>query len=645
MNKLHGVHSTKDLRRIIKFPESLKPINNINKIKKRSSFNKDIYNININNFNINTRREPNKNCSGKTIDLVTDFKKVLEQTESIKKRIFNNKLYIFPNFEQNEYININKKPKRKLSKNDYLINRFKRHLSPNQKNKTIELNYRTDNSFYYPESYKYTHSNKNFRNINVFQTPTINRNISLRNNFEKIVTKLKNKNLKKESDFLINESSLLRSKIKEYKNKIKNKFPENKKPINYYDENLNKFINSIKFSLNNNVNNNLELSKTIINSLKKIQELEKNIKIKLKREMHKNFLKKRIEENNKRFIKLKKEKDILSFELEKLKIYFEELKRKEKVFSVKYESELIAIQDKNDLITKLKYTIKTLNKSQEEIPKNRLNPVRNLKLNINSNDKDSNEVTQLKLILKFLENQKKILIKENKSLKNENLNSINSNYEKYNTKELKEELNKLHKEAFENKLKVEKKEKQIKILKDVINRISNALKEQNMKDDIFKLDLDKLTKEDYDDKEYINILIKNKLKTLANKRNNYQRMKNLKNFNQIKTYENIIKKKDIEISSLEDEIYHKSGILKIIEDKVKPLYKKNNMISKTSSFLNSISDNNSINAIKNYKTNINWKIKQENLYDKIRKRKSKILYMKNIDNNFKKNFVFNYNYK
>jgi hypothetical protein len=361
--------------------------------------------------------------------------------------------------------------------------------------------------------------------------------------------------------------------------------------------------------------------------------------------MHKNFLKKRIEENNKRFIKLKKRKDILSFELEKLKIYFEELKRKEKVLSVKYESELKALQDKNDLITKLKYTINTLNKSQEEIPKNRLNPVRNLKLNINSNDKDSNEVTQLNLILKFLENQKKILIKENKSLKNENLNSINSNYEKYNTKELKEELNKMHKEAFENKLKVEKKEKQIKILKDVINRISNALKEQNMKDDIFKLDLDKLTKEDYDDKEYINILIKNKLKTLANKRNNYQRMKNLKNFNQIKTYENIIKKKDIEISSLEDEIYHKSGILKIIEDKVKPLYKKNNMISKTSSFLNSISDNNSLNAIKNYKTNINWKIKQENLYDKIRKRKSKILYMKNIDNNFKKNFVFNYNYK
>ena len=93
-----------------------------------------------------------------------------------------------------------------------------------------------------------------------------------------------------------------------------------------------------------------------------------------------------------------------------------------------------------------------------------------------------------------------------------------------------------------------------------------------MKDDIFKLDLDKLTKEDYDDKEYINILIKNKLKTLSNKRNNYQRMKNLKNLNQIKTYENIIKKKDMEISSLEDEIYHKSGILKIIEDKVKPLY-------------------------------------------------------------------------
>ena len=119
-------------------------------------------------------------------------------------------------------------------------------------------------------------------------------------------------------------------------------------------------------------------------------------------------------------------------------------------------------------------------------------------------------------------------------------------------------------------------------------------------------------------------------------------MKNLNNFNQIKTYENIIKKKDMEISSLEEEIYHKSGILKIIEDKVKPLYKKNNTISKTSSFLNSISDNNSIKGIKNYKRNINWKNNQENLFDKIRERKKKILYMKNISNNFHKNFVWNH---
>ena len=640
MNKFHLVHSTKNLRRNIKIQESLKTIPNNNKITKRKSFNKDIYNININNFNINTRRDLSRNCSCKTIELVTDFKKVLEQTESIKKRMFNNKLnIIFPNFEHNEYIN-NKKQKVKLNTNDFLINRLKRHISPKQKNISIESNYKTNNSFYNLKKYKYSFSNKNFNNINTFQTPTINRNISLGNNFEINAAKLENKNLKKESDFLINESSFLRSKIKEYKTKIKNNVSKNKKPINYYDENLNKFINSIKFSLNYNVNNNLELSKIIINDLKTIHELEKNIKIRLKYEMNKNFLKKKIEENNKRFTKLKKEKDILSFELERLKIYFEELKSKEKILSVKYESELKAIQDKNDLITKLKYTIKTLNKSQEEISKNRLNPIKNLKLNINnSNNKYSTEINQLNLIYKFLENQKKILINENKALKRERANNINTDYEKCNTKELKEKLNQLQKDAFENKLKIEKKEKQIKILKDIINKISNALKEQNMKDDIFKLDLDKLTKEDYDDKEYINILIKNKLKTLSNKRNNYQRMKNL---NQIKTYENIIKKKDMEISSLEDEIYHKSGILKIIEDKVKPLYKKNNTISKTSSFLNSISDNNSIKGIKNYKGNINWKNNQENLFDKIRERKKKILYMKNISNDFHKNFVWNH---
>ena len=643
MNKFHLVQSTKNLRRNINIQESLKTITNNNKIKKRKSFNKDIYNININNFNINTRRDFSRKCSHKTIELVTDFRKVLEQTESIKKRIFNNKLYIFPNFEQNEYINKNKKQKVKLRKKDFLINRLKKHLSPKQNNKTIESNYKTNNSFYNPEKYKLTHSNKNFNNINIFLTSTINRNISFGNNFEINTAKLENKNLKKESDFLINESSFLRSKIKEYKTKIKNNVSKNKKPINYYDENLNKFINSIKFSLNYNVSNNLELSKIIINDLKKINELEKNIKIRLKNEIQKNYLKKKIEENNKRFIKLKKEKDLLSFELGKLKIYFEELKSKEKILSIKYESELKAIQDKNDLITKLKYTIKTLNKSQEEIQKNRLNPIKNLKLNINnSNNKYSNEINQLNLIYKFLENQKKILINENKALKREKANDINPEYEKCNTKELKEKLNQLQKNAFENKLKIEKKEKQIKILKDIINKISNALKEQNMKDDIFKLDLDKLTKEDYDEKEYINILIKNKLKTLSNKRNNYQRMKNLKNLNQIKTYENIIKKKDMEISSLEDEIYHKSGILKIIEDKVKPLYKKNNTISKTSSFLNSKSDNNSIKGIKNYKGNINWKNNQENLFDKIRERKKKILYMENISNNFHKNFVWNH---
>ena len=95
MNKFYGSHSTTNLRKRIEFPESLKTVISNNKIKQRKSFNKDIYNININNFNINTRRDLIKSYSNKTIELVTGFKKVLEQTENIKQKIFNNNSFIF----------------------------------------------------------------------------------------------------------------------------------------------------------------------------------------------------------------------------------------------------------------------------------------------------------------------------------------------------------------------------------------------------------------------------------------------------------------------------------------------------------------------------------------------------------------------
>ena len=609
MIKFHGGYSTTNLRKNIKLPESLKPNIANTKIKKRKSFNKDIYNININNFNINTRRELFNNFSKKTTELFTDFKKVLEQTETIKKRIFNNNFNIFPKTDKTKIIfkgnNFNKN---KSKKNPVSIDLFESPLNPIKKYKNIELNKEVGNSFYFPESSNYSNRNKNFNILSTFQTPKINKNISLRKNFDIKFMELENKNLKKESDFLINEYDFLRSKIKEYKTKIKNNFYEGVKFNNYLERNINNYINSIKLSLNNYANNNLELSQMIINTLKKLQDLGKEINIKLVEKKQKKFIKDNFEENNKRFNELNKERNKLNFELEKLKIFFEDLKIKEKILSFKYESEYKARKDKINLINQLKNTIKELNKSQEKTPKSGLNPIKNLNLNINSNTDYSKEIDILNLKHKFLESEKNILIKQNKILKTQKTDIRKLTNEENNTKLLQEKFNILKKENHENKLKLEKKEKQIKILKDVINKTSNALKEGNNKDEIFKLDLDKLTEEDFDDTEYINLLIKNKLKILINKKNNYQRKQNTRNINNFKTYEDIIKRKDLEISRLEDEMNHKNGILKIIEDKVKPLYKKNNTISKTSSFLNSISDN--INTIKeksHFKGNINWK--------------------------------------
>ena len=614
-------------------PQNLKKVINSQNKQKRNTFNKGIYNININNFNINTRKYLPRTYSNKTIEIMKDFKKVLEKTELIKKTLFNDKR-IFTNFNTN---NNNDKIKRKSKlreklylKND-LRNNFKLHKSPININRIkIFNNYKDFSSQFASGKYR------------KYKTPTINRKISyinsstknLNENLEESNINFKNKNLKKEGDFLVNENALLSSRLKECKSKIQKTKSFNKcTNINYFDENLKKFINSLKSSLNYNLNNNLDIAKLIIKTLKEIKSLKKNFDFKLKRERNKNLISKKIEENNKKYNKLKKENYKLINELEMLKINMTRLKSTEKLLSLKYESELKSKQDKIDLITKLKFTMIKLNKSQQGLNKNRL-VAENLKLNnINKSNKNISELNQLNLIFNFLTNQKNILININKKLKLDN-DKTAINFDKNKIKELRENLDILSKNNLETKLKLEKKEKQIIILKDVINRYTKALNQGNMKDIIFKLDLDKLTKEDYDDREYKNLLINDRIRNSINKKNYFQNKKNIKQVNIIKTYEKILNQKDIEISNLEDKIEYNNGILKIIEDKVKPLYKKNNnnILPKANSFIYSKSFNNliDINSIEN----IDKKSKQEKLFDKLRKKKNKNLYMDNIHNNF-----------
>ena len=633
MNELSIAYTKNQIPKKNKFPENLKALINNNKIKKRNTYNKGIYNININNFNINTKKELAHDYSSKTIEILTDLKKTLFQTEIIKERISNNKR-IFNGFEED-----NEKYKIMNNENIGKLKNIKvKPLRNDNKN--------NNNSFFIP---KIEYKNKNFAKRRICKTPTINRNISYiyksnnnleqKRNLEINYIKSENKNMKKESNFLINENDYLSWKINLYKNRIKNNALKNPKYINYYEEKLMKFINSIKFSFHNFVSNNLDLSKLIIKKLKENKKLKNNINKIIENEKRKNMMKEmkeNIKNNSEIYNNLKRKNKALNLELEKCKINLEELKSKGEILSSRFESKLKCTEDKIDLIRKLKFTISKLNKSEEITNKNKILQAKNLKLNINNNIRFYlSEINQLNLIYKSLLNQKNILIEENKKLILDNKNT-NINFDKNKLKELKEQISELKNVNKDKKLLVNKKEKQIIILKDVINKISDALQQKNMKDEIFKLDIDKLIKDDYDDKEYQNLLIKNKLKNSEKKLNYYKNNENIQSINEIKIYENIIKKKDIEILNLENEINKKSGILKIIEEKVKPLYKKNYSLSKANSFICSKSANRIISI--DSQRSPQMENKPKNLFNKIRKQKNQLLYMNNINNSFDKNF-------
>ena len=633
MNELSIAYTKNQIPKKNKFPENLKALINNNKIKKRDTYNKGIYNININNFNINTKKELAHDYSSKTIEILTDLKKTLFQTEIIKERISNNKR-IFNGFEED-----NEKYKIMNNENIGKLKNIKvKPLRNDNKN--------NNNSFFIP---KIEYKNKNFAKRRICKTPTINRNISYiyksnnnleqKRNLEINYIKSENKNMKKKSNFLINENDYLSWKINLYKNRIKNNALKNPKYINYYEEKLMKFINSIKFSFHNFVSNNLDLSKLIIKKLKENKKLKNNINKIIENEKRKNMMKEmkeNIKNNSEIYNNIKRKNKALNLELEKCKINLEELKSKGEILSSRFESKLKCTEDKIDLIRKLKFTISKLNKSEEITNKNKILQAKNLKLNINNNIRFYlSEINQLNLIYKSLLNQKNILIEENKKLILDNKNT-NINFDKNKLKELKEQISELKNVNKDKKLLVNKKEKQIIILKDVINKISDALQQKNMKDEIFKLDIDKLIKDDYDDKEYQNLLIKNKLKNSEKKLNYYKNNENIQSINEIKIYESIIKKKDIEILNLENEINKKSGILKIIEEKVKPLYKKNYSLSKANSFIYSKSANRIISI--DSQRSPQMENKPKNLFNKIRKQKNQLLYMNNINNSFDKNF-------
>ena len=551
--------------------------------------------------NFNNKLPLKKNVSFQTKQILEDFKRIIKQTEELKNKIIKSQ-----NNNDNNIL---------IKKKSNLNIKFNDNISVINKEEDSDLGNNIDDILDFQE--------------------LINNNIKLkegivRNNKENIILKNKIRRKKEEEEIktlkkiniklgnsnkkLINQNNSLEKKIDDLKNKknniINNINNNNKHLYNYYDENLKKFINSLKITAKNNIIENINLSKNIFDVLKQMQLIYNNYNKKYiqYQDIYKIFKKdeKRIKEMNiydkgkKKLENLKIEQNKLNKQLENFNNNLKQLKTKENILSQKYESNLKSMQDYEELVNKLNVTINNLN--NEKFLINRISSVKNIDSDKNKSiDMYEMKVKQLNLIIKSFKNQKHLLMTENYKLKNEikgiNLNKSN---EKINLteSELQIKLNKLKIENYQNKKNIEKKEKQIIILKYIINKLTFSIKENNTNDDIYELDIGKIIQDDSNDDEFFKLLKENKINENIKKASLLNQNKMNEIVNITKTYDNLINKKEKEIIVLEDKTNKKNGLLQILEDKVKPLYKKNN-----------ISKGNSSVCIKKCNLNINNNIK------------------------------------
>jgi hypothetical protein len=310
---------------------------------------------------------------------------------------------------------------------------------------------------------------------------------------------------------------------------------------------------------------------------------------------------------------LKETQNNLNNDLVKLKTNLNALKTKEKILSTKYESNLKLKQDNEEIVLKLRNTINELNKKDPEISDS---SSYNNNIDLNNNlpfDLLGIKIKQLNSIIKCLQNQKHMLKEENYKLKNEsNKNSVDRNIglrERFNKDELKIELDNLRKINLNIKNNLGKRENQIKLLKDLINKLSIELKENknNINRNSLKKKIQFLINEDSEDILFNNYLKEKELDEQIKKAGDINSIK-IKDLDELtRKYEDVIYNQEQTILFLENKLNKKTGILKTIEDKVKPLYKKN-IIPKTKSFSYIKKDNVNKNNNKNMLINERNKI-------------------------------------
>ena len=553
-----GMHVPKRLT------NSLYNINDIKKISINTEYSKDNLSHSVYPSN-NNLKNLKKNMSFQIKKTLNDFKHILKQTEKLKKRI-------------------NSKHTKNASTQNFLDNKFNDDISIIKKEDTLDTSNIIDDFLDLDINFK---NNKSYKNIIPKPLPLRYRLICK----EKKNIKSINKDLIKSNIKLIEKNNSLEKKIDKFKDNKKIYINQNnKKILNYYDQNLIKFINNLKISSYKNINANLQLTKDISNILNKIQLIYDKYNLnndnysnsfKILKNDYQKIRKLQINDDITKLYNLKDEQDKLNKQLKLLKINLNDLKNIEKNLSIKYESELKSKQDFEELVYNLKNTIKNLNNENLSINNKSLN-------NKNSLDLYEMKIKQLNSIIKSIENQKKIIIEDNNKLKKDNQElNVNENNEKAKIKEneLKQQLNDIKNKTNKNKKYLEKKDNQIKLLKNIINKLSKAMKENKIDTEISNLNIEQVIKDDKEDIEFENLLKENKLEEDIKKELllNEMKLKEIDNIN--KTYEDLINIKNKEINFLESRFDNKTELIKILEDKVKPLYKKS-IISKEKSFTN-----------------------------------------------------------
>ena len=551
-------------------------------------------------YNLLKSRNLIKSRSFQALKIIKDFKNTLKETQLLKNKILKNHTNNSKNYnDQNRTNKINEKASNKTN------NKFKDSISAINKDNNSDDSYDVDDSFNFKELMNKDIKFKNFNSSpknDLFNKSNLliqNKKEMLKNQKEKIKTlKKENKELINSNDAICKQNHSLEMKISDYKNKeqIYNTKIRNKILNNFYDENLNKFINGVKSSLQRNINENTNLTNKIINLLKNIQMI--NSKFNSYINNYKNLYRKIIDQSRdvemidntyQKLNDLKETQNNLNNDLAKLKTNLNALKTKEKTLSTKYESNLKSKQDNEEIVLKLRNTINELNKKDPEISDY---SSYNNNIDLNNNlpfDLLGIKIKQLNSIIKCLQNQKHMLKEENYKLKNgsnksSEVRNIGLN-EGFNKDELEIELDNLRKINFNIKNNLGKRENQIKLLKDLINKLSIELKENknNINRNSLKKEIQLLIKEDPEDILFNNYLKEKELDDQIKKAGDINSTK-IKELDELtKKYEDIIYNKEQIILFMENKLNKRTGILKTIEDKVKPLYKKN-IIPKTKSF-------------------------------------------------------------